>query len=51
MRDHAVLMSELIPNAAPAVEIPDAGHASNIDNPAFLTNAVREFLVEIVSEP
>lgn len=51
MRDHAVLMGELLPNATAVTEIPDAGHASNIDNPAFFTDAVREFLVEVVSEP
>ncbi|WP_123623520.1 alpha/beta fold hydrolase [Halorubrum sp. CSM-61] len=44
MRDHAALMGELIPNAVSVTEIPDAGHASNIDNPAFFTEAVREFL-------
>lgn len=44
MRDHAVLMSELIPNTAAVTEIPDAGHASNIDNPVFFTEALREFL-------
>ena len=44
MRDHAVLMSELIPNAAAVTEIPDAGHASNIDNPMFFTEALQGFL-------
>ena len=44
MRDHAVLMSELIPTTEAATEIPDAGHASNIDNPVFFTEALREFL-------
>lgn len=44
MRDHAVLMGELIPNTKSVTEIPDAGHASNIDNPEFFTEAVREFL-------
>jgi len=44
MRDHAVLMGELIPNTATVTEIPDAGHASNIDNPVFFTEALQEFL-------
>ena len=44
MRDHAVLMSELIPNTVAVTEIPDAGHTSNIDNPVFFTEALHEFL-------
>ncbi|GAB7008382.1 alpha/beta fold hydrolase [Halorubrum trueperi] len=44
MRNHAVLMGELIPNTKSVTEIPDAGHASNIDNPVFFTEAVRKFL-------
>lgn len=44
MRDHAVLMGELIPNTVAVTEIPDAGHASNIDNPDVFTEALREFL-------
>ncbi|WP_256411637.1 alpha/beta fold hydrolase [Halorubrum rubrum] len=44
MRYHAVLMGELIPNTAGVTEIPDAGHASNIDNPAFFTEALQKFL-------
>lgn len=44
MRDHAVLMGELIPNTAAVTAIPDAGHASNIDNPVFFTEALRDFL-------
>jgi pimeloyl-ACP methyl ester carboxylesterase len=44
MRDHAKLLSELIRTARAATEVPDAGHASNIDNPAFFTEALREFL-------
>jgi pimeloyl-ACP methyl ester carboxylesterase len=44
MRDHAVLMSKLIPNTTAVTEIPDAGHASNIDNPVIFTETIREFL-------
>jgi pimeloyl-ACP methyl ester carboxylesterase len=28
--------------------VPDSGHASNLDNPAFFTATLREFLVERV---
>jgi pimeloyl-ACP methyl ester carboxylesterase len=49
MRDHAVLMSELIPTTEGVTEIPDAGHASNIDNAMFFTEAVRQFLTGRIS--
>jgi pimeloyl-ACP methyl ester carboxylesterase len=48
MRDHARLMGERIPTAQAVTELPNAGHASNIDNPAFFTEAVRQFLDERV---
>ena len=48
VRDHAVLLGELIRDAGTVTEIPDAGHASNIDNPVFFTEAVRQFLHERV---
>lgn len=44
VRDHAVLMSELLPATEGVTEIPDAGHASNIDNAVFFTAALRQFL-------
>jgi pimeloyl-ACP methyl ester carboxylesterase len=44
MRDHAVMMGKLIPNTSTVTEIPGAGHASNIDNPVFFTEALQEFL-------
>lgn len=39
-----------LPNADPTVEVvPDAGHASNLDNPEFFAAALRTFLVERLS--
>jgi len=36
---------EWLPNADVEVQVvPDAGHASNVDNPEFVTEAVRGFL-------
>lgn len=49
MRDHAALMGRLIRNTVAVTEIPDAGHASNIDNSACFTEAVREFVDRRVS--
>ena len=41
-------LAESLTNADVAVTVvPDAGHASNIDNPAFFTAAVREFAHEV----
>ncbi|WP_276259981.1 alpha/beta fold hydrolase [Haloglomus litoreum] len=43
----AVYIQEHLPNAvAGPVIVPDAGHASNLDNPAFFTETVRAFLSE-----
>jgi pimeloyl-ACP methyl ester carboxylesterase len=47
IRRHAPKMGAEIPNAT-VQEVPDAGHASNLDNPKFSTAAVREFLAPIV---
>lgn len=44
VRDHALLMGELIPDTVAVTEVLNAGHASNVDAPAFFTEAVREFL-------
>lgn len=43
IRRHAPKLADGIPNAT-VREIPDGGHASNLDNPEFFTAAVREFL-------
>lgn len=48
VRKHATLMGELIPTTVAVTGIPDAGHASNIDNPEFFTEVLREFLDERV---
>lgn len=42
LRDH-------IPDAELGV-VPDAGHASNLDNPQFFTAAVREFVAAVAAE-
>ncbi|MFC4448895.1 alpha/beta fold hydrolase [Halorussus aquaticus] len=46
VRRHASKLEAAIQNAT-VREIPDAGHASNLDNPAFFTDAVREFLAGV----
>lgn len=48
IRRHAPKLGSEIPNAS-VREVPDAGHASNLDNPEFFTDAVREFLAEVRS--
>ncbi|WP_254534986.1 alpha/beta fold hydrolase [Halomarina litorea] len=45
VKRHAALMAASIPGAR-VVEVPDGAHASNLDNPAFFTEAVRAFLAE-----
>ncbi len=45
MRDHATLNGGGTgPEQGTVTEIPDAGYASNIVNPAFFTEALRELL-------
>ncbi|WP_101295922.1 alpha/beta fold hydrolase [Halegenticoccus soli] len=46
IRRHAVELGSKLPNATLRA-VPDGGHASNLDNPAFFTTAVREFLAEV----
>ena len=46
IRRHAPKLGSEIPNAS-VREVPDAGHASNLDNPAFFTGVVREFLERV----
>lgn len=43
VRRHAPVLEALLGDAR-VLEVPDAGHASNLDNPEFVTNALREFL-------
>lgn len=48
MREMQGLLAEQLGDAAVALTaIPDAGHASNLDNPEFFTGAVREFLTAV----
>lgn len=47
VRRHAPKLGIEIPDATVG-EVPDAGHASTLDNPAFFTAALREFLGRIV---
>jgi pimeloyl-ACP methyl ester carboxylesterase len=47
LAEMAAYMQEHLPNAvAEPVVVPDAGHASNLDNPAFFTDIVRTFCAE-----
>lgn len=46
IRRHAPKLGSVIPNAS-VLEVPDAGRASNLDNPEFFTDAVRTFLAEV----
>lgn len=46
VKRHAAALAAAIPNVA-VVEIPDAGHASNLDNPRVYTDAIEEFLTTI----
>jgi len=48
MRRQAGYLGTQIPGATVAA-VPDAGHASNLDNPDFVTRVVRE-LLETVSQ-
>ncbi|WP_232702411.1 alpha/beta fold hydrolase [Halobacterium wangiae] len=46
VRRHAPIFESEIPDAS-ILQVPHAGHASNLDNPAFFTAALREFLAEV----
>ncbi|WP_255149994.1 alpha/beta fold hydrolase [Halorarius halobius] len=46
LADMADYLCAAIPDAEMLV-VPGAGHASNLDNPGFFTDAVREFLAEV----
>lgn len=46
IRRQASKLEETIPDAR-VLEVPGAGHASNLDEPEFFTDAVREFLHEV----
>lgn len=46
MHKQARILEEKIPGVS-IREIPDAGHASNIDNPGFFTDGVREILTQV----
>lgn len=46
VRRHATKLGAEIPDASIRA-IPDAGHASNLDNPEFFTDALREFLATV----
>ncbi|MFC5369061.1 alpha/beta fold hydrolase [Salinirubrum litoreum] len=50
IRRHVPTLAAEIPRAT-VREVPDAGHASPWDNPAFFNDAIRTFLTEIVSSP
>lgn len=39
------------PNPAPVRVVPDAGHASNLENAEFFTDVVREFLTQVYPSP
>lgn len=45
---HPRLAARLTAAPVEIVEVPDAGHASNVDNPAFFTDAVRGFAASVV---
>ena len=49
VRRHARKLGAELPRVA-VREVPGAGHASNLDNPEFFTDAVREFLTETLSD-
>jgi len=46
VRRHAAAFESAIPDASVRA-VPDAGHASNLDNPEFFTDALREFLAGV----
>lgn len=50
VRQHAAKLGAELPNVG-LVEVPDAGHVSNLDDPAFFTAALREFLADGVDDP
>lgn len=45
IRRHAPKLGDAITDAT-VLEVPEAGHASNLDNPDFFTSALREFLAK-----
>lgn len=45
IRRHAPKLGDGIPNATVRT-VPEAGHASNLDNPEFFSSSVREFLAQ-----
>lgn len=47
---HARLAEQLTNADVEVTEVPDAGHASNVDNPAFFSATVREFLDRITPQ-
>ena len=47
IRQHAAKLEAELPNPS-LLEVPGAGHAANLDNPAFVNDAIREFLVSVV---
>lgn len=49
IRRHAAKLGDDIPNAT-VREVPEGGHASNLDNPDFVTSALREFLSQTLAE-
>lgn len=46
VRRHAAKLGAEIPDAS-VKEVPDAGHASNLDDPEYFTGALREFLARV----
>lgn len=44
---HRSLVKQLTNADVAFTVIPDAGHASNIDNPEFFSTAIQEFLSQI----
>lgn len=46
VKRHVAELAANIPNVG-VTEVPDAGHASNLDNPEFFTATLREFLATI----
>lgn len=47
-RLHAAALGERLADVA-VEEVPDAGHASNLDNPEYFSNALAEFLWRVVA--
>jgi len=46
IKRHAPIFESEIPDAS-MLQVPGAGHASNLDNPEFFTAALREFLADV----